>query len=276
MPTRRRLLKVATAAALPAASGSTASSASVADFAPALFELRSYLCRPGRRDELIAMFEDTFLDAYQAGGARIVASFRHLDEADRWVWIRAFRSAAERGRALQAFYSSAAWKARATPANATILNISDALLLREAGASAFTRFAPAPAASATRGAAVPDSAYRVEIYPLIKPLNAGSETQFPAVFEREAAPLLAALGAPPLASFITDRGDNSFPRQAVRADTTFVTLTRFASVDALAAFEAARAASADWRTQIAPALGRHLAAPAEVVRLQPTARSALR
>src|SRR5262245_5112253 len=129
MKTRRRFLQAA-AAALPG-SRVRAANDSGADFAPKLFELRSYLCEPGRRDELVAMFEDVFLDAYQAGGARVVASFRDLGEADRWVWIRAFRGAGERGPALKAFYGSAAWKARADACNATIRDISPALLLRE-------------------------------------------------------------------------------------------------------------------------------------------------
>jgi hypothetical protein len=119
---------------------------------------------------------------------------------------------------------------------------------------------------------VPGSACFVEIHPL----RAERESQFLIAFKLELAPLLSTLGAPPLAIFITDRSENSFPRQPVQADTTFVTLTRFASPAELNAFEAARAASTQWRTRFAAALQPHLAAPAEVLRLQPTARSALR
>lgn len=265
MKTRRRFLQTASIAALPVSRPRTAKAA--ADFAPTLFELRSYRCKPGQRDALIAMFEEAFLDAYQAGGTRVVATFRHLDQADRWVWIRAFRSAAERGAALKAFYGSAAWKARADPANATIRDIDPALLLRAAGTAAVATLGMAPA----RGAVLPESRYLVEIHPLAE----GSASRIQALFERDAAPLQATLGAAPPIAFVTDRSENSFPRQPVRTETTLVTLTRFAGADELAAFESARAASAAWR-EYAAALGKHLAAPPEMHRLQPTARSALR
>lgn len=265
--TRRQFLRTVTLATLPAAPARAAQA--VANSAPALFELRSYACQPGRRDILIRMFEQTFLDAYQSNGTRIIASFRHLDDPDRWVWIRGFHGTTQRGTALTAFYDSTASRKLAAQANATIREIHPALLLREPGVglSAFATLGAAPAATA----GMPTSRVVIDIYPLAdKDIPA-----FAARFERDAAPALAVLGGRPFATLITDHRENSFPGQAVRGDTVFVALTRFADARALAEFTAARAASTAWRERVAPALAARLTAPVETYPLQPTARSAL-
>ena len=217
---------------------------SFTDFAPRLFELRSYRAQPGRRDELIGMFEDVFLDAYQAGGARIVGTFRSLDEPDRWVWMRAFADAASRGPALEQFYGGSVWRRRAAACNALIADVSEALLLREAAPGDLgSRSAPPP------GASPPDCVYTVSVYPLAR----DAEDGFAALMDRE--PKLVAI-------FVSDHGANSFPRQAVRAGSVGVTFRRFASAAAAA---------------IAPDPGpSNRLAPPEVLRLAPSARSALR
>lgn len=231
---------------------------------PTLFELRTYETRPGRRDDLIAMFEQTFLDAYESNGARILATWRDLDDPDRWTWIRAFRDAPARGAALAGFYESAAWKAGSRACNATIAKTRSALLLRLFSGSAI---AAAPRRS---------SAAKSIIVADIHVLPARSEAAFAAFFTSEVAPALRDLGAAPFATLLTDRSENTFPRQRVRKATTFVTLTRFVSRDACDAFRKARDASAVWRSRAAPEIARRLSAPIETHRLQPTARSALR
>lgn len=223
-----------------------------------LFEWRSYRTAPGRRDDLIAMFEGAFLGAYEAGGARIVATFRDLDQPDRWIWIRAFRDAESRRAALEAFYSSAAWKAGRRAANATIADTREVFLLR----------------AVSGGAHAQDRA--ALIVATIHPLAARCEEDFAALFAAQAAPVLRAHGGAPFATFITDRRPNSFPRQRVRTSPVFVTLTRFASVAAHDAFLAARDGDAVWIDEIRPALATCLSAPIRTHRLEPTARSALR
>jgi hypothetical protein len=166
------------------------------DFVPRLFELRSYTAHPGRRDELIGMFERVFLDAYEAAGARILGTFRSLDEPDRWVWIRAFADPASRGRALSAFYEGEVWRRNADACDALIASVDEARLLRQAHVT-------------TVGAVV---------------------------------------------AFVSDSSENCYPRQPVRADSVYVTLTRCASHLELA----------------------KRAAQVEVMRLVPTPRSALR
>lgn len=95
-----------------------------------LFELRRYRARPGRRDELIAMFEAHFRAAYEAAGATILASWTVPDEPDRWVWIRAFTDAAARRRALEGFYGGEVWSRLGPACNATIADAREAWVLR--------------------------------------------------------------------------------------------------------------------------------------------------
>jgi hypothetical protein len=95
-----------------------------------LFELRRYRTRPGRRDELIAMFEAHFRPAYEAAGAIILASWTVPDEPDRWVWIRAFTDAAARRQGLERFYSDEVWAARKVACGATLADASDVRVLR--------------------------------------------------------------------------------------------------------------------------------------------------
>jgi hypothetical protein len=95
-----------------------------------LFELRRYRARPGRRDELIAMFEAHFRAAYEAAGATILASWTVPDEPDRWVWIRAFTDAAARRRALEGFYGGEVWSRLGPACNATIADAREARVLR--------------------------------------------------------------------------------------------------------------------------------------------------
>lgn len=282
MTTRRRVLQSVAAASLPhvgsaafAAPGSTPSvpdaattSAPAAAVAPTLFELRRYTCEPGQRDTLLELFESYFQDAYEATGTRVLASFRDLDDADCWVWLRAFAGPAERGAALRAFYGSVAWATHAAACNATLRDIVPALLLR---APAAARVHLPPSAPA-KGATVPDSRFLLEIHPVAL----GGAPRFMQMFEQDAAPLFAAWGAIPVAVWLTDGSTNHFPRQPVRSGTCCVTLTRCADAAALRVFEAARISSAAWRDRVAPALAALRIAPLEVHRLQPAARSAWR
>src|SRR5882762_1037680 len=98
-----------------------------------VFELRQYTLRARQRDTLIAMFEQSFLEPQNALGAHVIGTFRDLDDADRFVWVRGFRDMDARQEALTAFYGGPVWQAKRTAANATILDSDNVLLLRPAG-----------------------------------------------------------------------------------------------------------------------------------------------
>jgi NIPSNAP len=99
-------------------------------------ELRQYTLKPGRRDELIELFERRFIEPQDAVGAHVLGYFRDLDDPDRFVWLRGFADLASRKRALEAFYGGEVWKAHGRAANDTMIDSDNVLLLRPVGESA--------------------------------------------------------------------------------------------------------------------------------------------
>ena len=95
-----------------------------------IVELRQYTLRPGRRDELIDLFERKFVDSQEAAGMTLIGQFRDLDDPDRFVWLRGFPDMESRNRALEAFYFGPVWQAHRGAANATMIDSDDVLLLR--------------------------------------------------------------------------------------------------------------------------------------------------
>ncbi|MEU4251966.1 NIPSNAP family protein [Amycolatopsis sp. NPDC026612] len=100
-----------------------------ADFETVL-ELRRYTLHPGRRDELIELFEREFVEPQEAVGAHLFGLFRSPAAPDEFVWLRGFRSMEAREEALTAFYSGPVWKAHRSAANATMIDSDNVLLLR--------------------------------------------------------------------------------------------------------------------------------------------------
>lgn len=261
MPTRRAFLLASAAAAC----------ATTEPIMPphTIYELRNYTLRPSQRDVLIELFEREFIESQEAHGTRIVATFRDLDDPDRFIWIRSFADMPARAAALNGFYFGPVWQAHRNDANATLIDSSNVLLLHPVGA-ALHPSAPRPLVGAS---AMPRTLIVATIYSL--PPN--SEGDFAAFFARDAAPELQRRGAESLASFVTERSANNFPRLPVREnETVFATLMRFESLPAYEDHLAAMDSSPIWRERIAPALTPRFVAPPHVLRLQPTARSLLR
>ncbi|GIE81878.1 NIPSNAP family containing protein [Actinoplanes philippinensis] len=96
-----------------------------------IVELRQYTLRPGRRDDLIDLFDAEFIESQERLGMAVLGQFRDLDRPDRFVWLRGFADMAVRRRGLQEFYSGPVWKEHGPAANATMLDSDDVLLLRE-------------------------------------------------------------------------------------------------------------------------------------------------
>src|SRR5215470_10465135 len=69
-----------------------------------IVELRQYTLKPGRRDELIELFERNFIESQEALGMSLIGQFRDLDNPDRFVWLRGFSDMVAREHALKAFY----------------------------------------------------------------------------------------------------------------------------------------------------------------------------
>jgi quinol monooxygenase YgiN len=233
-------------------------------------ELRQYTLHPGRRDELIALFEREFVESQEATGMRLLGQFRDLDAPDRFVWLRGFADMEARARALAAFYDGPVWRAHRDAANATMIDSDNVLLLR-------------PAASGT-GFALDGQRAAIDEPPpaaglLVATLysfDAPVDLDFLDFFARELQPAFAAAGAQLVASFVTESAPNTFPRLPVReGEHVFAWFARFRDEAAHSAYRAALVAQPGWR-ELAVSLGRRLQGPPEVLRLAPTARSLLR
>src|SRR5262249_14318524 len=94
-------------------------------------ELRQYTLHPGQRDVLVDIFMRHFVEGQEALGMRILGVFHDLDRPDRFVWLRGFPDMATRKAALTRFYfESDVWRTYGPAANATMVDVSDVLLLR--------------------------------------------------------------------------------------------------------------------------------------------------
>jgi quinol monooxygenase YgiN len=235
---------------------------------PTVFELRNYAMQPGRRDELIDMFERYFIESQEELGSLIIGIFRNLDDPNRWVWMRAFADMEVRGKALTGFYTSDTWMKHRTAANATIAEVSDVYLLRSLAGNAVVGRDTRPRIGAT---AIPASLIQATVY-YVAPRG---EEDFFTFFAAEVEPQLRAMNAAPLASFGTEHRPNSYPRLPIRSETVFATLTRFESIAAHEAHVKDKARSATWR-RIESAIAARSSKAGETWRLQPTPRSALR
>jgi len=218
-----------------------------------IVELRQYTLRPGRRDELIEVFDANLVESQEDVGMKIIGQFRDLDAPDRFVWVRGFPDMETRAQSLAAFYGGPVWKANSTAANATMLDVDDVLLLRPAR---------------------PDSAFALDgdrvarggfVSATVLSLEApAEETEIVPFFEETVAPRVEASGASILGRFVTEPSENTFPSLPVReGENVFVWFAGFTDRDAIEC--------ADGHADDAPGLTR----PPHVVRLEPTSRSLL-
>lgn len=173
----------------------------------AVLELRQYILAPGRRDELIDLFEAELLAPQEQLGMEILGTFRDLEDEQRFVWIRSFADMARRASSLAAFYGGPVWRRHRDAANATMIESDNVLLLRPAWpGSSFSPLAPPGSDRAER------TAIQVGIVPLCKPVDDGGLTYF----VDEIEPLVKRAGATMLACLVSEHAVNSFPALPVR------------------------------------------------------------
>lgn len=234
--------------------------------AQAVIELRQYRMKPGRRDDLIVLFEREFVESQEACGMSLLGQFRDLDAPGHFVWMRGFESMAARKAALEDFYGGPVWQTHRQAANATLDDNDDVLLLKPPLDAARLDLPPRRPDGADLG---PASLIGVTIQALDGPPPA----DFAARFEGEVRPALNAAGAVVLGWMVTEAAENSFPRLPVReGEQVLAWVGRFADISAHAEHlvRAERAGLGD---------GFGLASKRGVIqrlRLEPTARSRLR
>jgi hypothetical protein len=172
-------------------------------------ELRQYTLAPGRRDELIDLFEAEFVEGQERCGIHVIGTFRDLDDGQRFVWIRSFPDMGQRAESLADFYGGPVWRRHREAANATMLDSDNVLLLREAweggGFSDLPERGPGEAEPGT---------VQVGIVPLVEPISEAAVRYFTA----EVAPQLQASGATLFACLVSEHAINTFPALPVRED----------------------------------------------------------
>ena len=228
-----------------------------------VLELRQYTLHPGRRDDLIDLFDREFVEPQDEVGAQVLGQFRDRDDQDRFVWLRGFADMAVRGRALAEFYGGPVWAAHRDKANDTMVDSDDVLLLRPVLAPDLR--------GRVRGG---DTTFvTVTIYHLPQ----GGEDDFVDFFTTSVRPLLAETGTPPLAVLRTLRAENNFPALPVREDANVVAwVASFPGREEQVEHVRTLGRENRWTHEVLPALTSQLARPPEQLQLSPTARSLLR
>jgi quinol monooxygenase YgiN len=215
-----------------------------------IVELRQYVLHPGRRDELIELFDRELVETQEAVGMAVLGQFRDPDRPDVFVWLRGFTDMTSRRAALETFYSGPTWKAHAAAANATMVDVGDVLLLHPSpgGEVALRDRRPPPGTSGDGPGVVG-----------VTVVDAGPAG---VAFDE----LLAATGATVIARYESDAGPNDFPALPVReGESVVVRLTAHADDAVAARHDADLAAAPAW-----PAIAPHVR---QRSRLRPTARS---
>jgi quinol monooxygenase YgiN len=236
----------------------------------AVVDLRQYTLHPGQRDTLIEVFDAAFVEGQEAEGMHICGQFRDLDDPDRFVWLRGFTDLRAREKALNGFYYGPVWKAHGAAANVTMLDSDNALLLKpiELGPAFPTLDAPRPPIGATE---IPSSLVAGAVYH-----RSTADDGFVEFFTDQVVPALIGTGAVLTATFETLAAENNFPALPLRDETVLVWLATFPSDDAYAEHRRQLAASRAWQTKLLPELTCRTSAPAQILRLRPTARSQFR
>ena len=219
-----------------------------------IVELRRYVTFPDARDVLIDIFDREFVETQEACGMVPLGHFRDLDDPNAFVWFRGFPRMEMRRDALDAFYTSPAWKANSKAANATMVDSDNVLLLRNArpdsGFDVLGLVRPAADASGS----LATSFVAVAIFSLEEP----ADEEYLAAFERGTLPSVRAC-AQRLAYFVTEERPNDYPALPIRDGHWFVVAGTCAGESELA----------EWQRTFSDV-------PCEVLRLAPARRSLLR
>ncbi|MEO8365148.1 MAG: NIPSNAP family protein [Pseudoxanthomonas sp.] len=227
-----------------------------------VIELRQYTLKPGRRDELIELFERELIEGQQAAGMRILGQFHDADDADRFVWLRGFTGMAGRRQALADFYGGPVWQTHRSAANDSMLDSDNVLLLR-----------PAYPGSNFNPSSTPDEDTGGSMFATLQYFDAPVSDEVLAFFAQVLVAAWARIGVPVLASFSTEYGANDFPALPVReGEHVLLWFSRHADA---AAYQRHQAQLAEW-PRVSAAWARLAPRPAQVLELRATPRSWLR
>jgi NIPSNAP protein len=266
---KRRLLGLAGVAAVAAGAPG---GAQVPTSAPhKVIELRQYKLVHGAQDDFIALFDREFVETQEALGMRLIGQFVDHDRRDRFTWVREFPDMAARAQMLDSFYNGPVWAKHRATANPMLDDNDNVLLLRAARAdSAFGASEQRAPVGAFAGKA---PTYFAVIEYLWKDPNEG----FSSFFLDRAVPLLKQAGLPILGVYVPEEQPNNFPRLPTRPDKkVLVWFTRATSPNDFDAIRSKLTSTPAWRQSVVATLDDAEERPPQVLRLDPTPRSALR
>ncbi|MEV7617684.1 NIPSNAP family protein [Streptomyces sp. NPDC089799] len=234
---------------------------------PAVIELRQYTLRPGRRDELVALFDREFIEPQEELGMIVLGQFRDLDDPDRFVWLRGFRDMTARHRGLTDFYGGDVWARHGPRANDTMIDSDDVLLLRPLPTG--SGFTCSPSGRPADGAPAPDRFVDATLWSFPPGRQDGI-----ALIRDGLLPVLLETGPAPLALLITEHAHNDFPRLPVRSGENVVAiLTSYPDETAHRRHLTDVRAHPLARGELLPAIEREQTAAPRRLRLAPTGRS---
>ncbi|MCX4987046.1 NIPSNAP family protein [Streptomyces sp. NBC_00572] len=234
---------------------------------PSVIELRQYTLRPGRRDELIALFDREFVESQEEVGMMVLGQFRDLDDPDRFVWLRGFPDMTARHRGLSDFYGGPVWARHGPRANDTMIDSDDVLLLRpEPSGSGFTC---SPSGRPAVGAPAPDRFVAAIVWSFPPGRHDGI-----ALIRDGLLPVLLETGPAPLAFLTTEDAPNTFPRLPVcSGENVAVIVTSYPDESAHRRHLTGMRAHPLARVELLPAIEREQTAAPRRLRLTPTGRS---
>jgi len=234
-------------------------------------ELRQYELHSGQRETLIDLFEREFIESQETLGMTLIGPFRDLDRPNVFTWLRGSPDMPSRATSLGAFYGGPVWARHRDAANATMVSSDNVRLLRPAPGTTGFALGERESSGQTSGASRAGI-----IVATIYTLAPDGASEFAALFVRMAAPVLRATGAAPIAMFETEASPNNFPRLPVReGERCFVWFARFADAAAYDRHVNTVTSDARWAREVLPVIQSRFAAPPEILRLSPTARSRL-
>ncbi|MFK4066473.1 NIPSNAP family protein [Streptomyces sp. NPDC029674] len=235
---------------------------------PAIVELRQYTTRPGRRDELIELFDREFVETQEAAGMRVLGQFRDLDDPDRFVWLRGFQDMATRHRALTAFYEGPVWAEHGPQANDTMADSDDVLLLRPLTDDGLS---VSPSGRAPSGAPAPERFVCATVWSFAPGRPDGG-----ALIRDGLLPVLRATGPAPFAALTTETAHNTFSRLPVRTgENVAAVITSYPDESTYRQHLADVLAHPLARGEILPGIEREQTGAPRTLRLAPTGRSLL-
>jgi hypothetical protein len=237
------------------------------ELAPAIVELRQYLLKRGRRDELIELFDRELVESQEAVGIRVIGQFRDVDRVNHFVWLRGFPDHGKRQQALASFYGGPVWRKHGHAAAATMIDSDDVHQLN-AISEPEDRLEIRSSSHRDRGGS------RGAILIVVAHRRSDPTTDQDDLIREHLVPTVEDCGVRTIGTYITDPAANPYPALPVRQSNVLVwiaaastpeTLDQAAGQVAIARHELARRSSANGFGEIL----------LDVLRLEPTNRSCL-